>query len=42
MNRWNGIGRLTSKPELKQGNNVAVASGTVAVNRRFKKSTRRI
>jgi single-strand DNA-binding protein len=38
MNKVNLMGRLTKDPELKYtGNNVAVASYSIAVNRRFAK-----
>lgn len=37
MNKWIGMGRLTKDPELKYtSSNKAVASFTLAVNRRFK------
>jgi len=37
MNRWNGIGRITAKPELRYTNsNVGVCNFTIAVTRKFK------
>ena len=37
MNNWNGIGRLTSDPEVRYTGETAVAKFTLAVDRRFKK-----
>lgn len=37
MNNWNGVGRITTKPELRHtGSNVGVCNFTLAVTRKFK------
>lgn len=38
MNNWNGVGRLTAEPEIRQANSgTSVASFTVACDRKFKR-----
>lgn len=38
MNKWEGVGRLTKEPEIKQTTKTTIANFTVAIDRRFKES----
>jgi len=38
MNKWEGVGRLTKEPEVKQTTKTTITNFTVAIDRRFKES----
>lgn len=38
MNKWEGVGRLTKEPEVKQTAKTTITNFTVAIDRRFKES----